>query len=285
MKSPYDLERDLKYVLETGEGYTKEIAEWVGSDIAHSLLRQLGGRTGERKRTLRLSSLGTPCERKLWYSVNSKHNPEPLSASALNKFIYGDLTESHVLGLCMAAGHDVAGLQDTVVVHGIRGSRDCVIDGMLFDVKSTSTRGFEKFRNNGLLSDDPFGYLSQLSSYLYGSRDDDLVTYKEQAGFIALDKQFGHISVDIYDMKELLWKKKQEIEQKKAVVKRGYPPERAYEDVPHNKSGNRKLGTQCSYCEFKYQCWPDIRTFVYSNGPVYMTHVEKEPSGKVREVK
>jgi len=210
-KSPYDLEEDIKNVLTTGEGYTKEIASWVGTLVAESLLDQLEPVGENRKGNLRLSNIGTPCKRKLWYTVNSNDVGEPLSASAKNKFIYGDLTEAHVLGLAKAAGHDVRGLQTKLDVHGIRGHRDCVIDGMLFDVKSTSTRGFDKFSGNGLRVDDPFGYISQLSSYLYGSKDDPLVTYKRHAGFIAVEKQFGNISVDIYDLTEELNDKESEI--------------------------------------------------------------------------
>lgn len=280
-KSPYTLKEDIEHVLTTGEGYTKEISEWVAWDIAQSLQRQLGrDPRSTRKGTLRVSNLGTPCERKLWYTVNIPYNGKSLSASALNKFIFGDLTESHMLGLAMAAGHEVTGLQDQLDVDGIRGSRDCVIDGMLFDVKSASTNAFSKFKDNSLLRDgnDPFGYLSQLSSYLYGSRHDDLVTYKRHAGFLVMDKQFGHISLDIYDLTEQVANKPKEVKHKKAMVKKNTPPERAFEDVEMGRSGNRKLGINCSYCEFNKVCWPDVRTFIYSNGPVYLTKVEKVPN-------
>jgi len=67
------------------------------------------------------------------------------------------------------------------------------------------------------------------------------------------------------------------------VVNEVEPPERAYEPVPHNKSGNTKLGTQCSYCDFKKHCWPQARKFLYSNGPIWMVDVVKEPSGSVFE--
>lgn len=276
MKSPETLREDIHEVLTTGRGWTEEISQWVCNDIAKSLDRQFSRSTGQRKGNLRVSNLGTPCERKLWYHVNSTANPEPLSASTLNKFIFGDITESYILGLCKAAGHDVTGLQDRVDVFGIKGSRDCVIDGMLFDVKSASSRGFSKFERNGLREDDPFGYLSQLSSYLYGSLDDPLVTNKTHAGFLAFDKQFGHIAVDIYDLSDLLEQKEQEVKRKKAVTK-GDIPERPYEPVPDGKSGNMKIPTPCSYCEWKGACWPEARKFIYSSGPRWLTEVVYTP--------
>jgi hypothetical protein len=277
-KSIETLEADINHVLKTGEGWTKEISKWVADDIAKSLSRQFTRSKGERARTLRVSNLGTPCERKLWYHVNSNIAPEPLLASTLNKFIFGDITESYILGLCKAAGHDVVGMQDSVDVHGIKGSRDCVIDGMLIDVKSASSRAFEKFKRNGLRSDDPFGYLSQLSSYLYGSRSDPLVKDKTKAGFLAFDKQFGHIALDIYDFTEEVESKGDEVERKKTLVSKAYPPDKTYEPVPHGKGGNMKLPMMCSYCDFKYQCWDNLKEYIYSNGPIYLTHVEKTPN-------
>lgn len=281
-KTPYTLKEDIEHVLRTGEGYTKEIAEWVGELVAESLVGQLVGNTRGGKRTIRVSNMGTPCERKLWYTVNRTHEPEPLPASTLNKFIYGDLTEAHVLGLAKASGHDVAGLQSELDVCGIKGHRDCVIDGMLFDIKSASTGSFGKFSDNGLRGNDPFGYISQLSSYLYGSQHDPIVTYKRHAGFLAMDKQHGHIAVDIYDLHEEVLKKEQEVVQKKVLVKATNPPPRPYEPVDQysrKPNGNMKLPFQCSYCDDKVECWKDVglRKFISSNGPVWLTKVVKEP--------
>jgi CRISPR/Cas system-associated exonuclease Cas4 (RecB family) len=303
-KSIATLQRDLEHVLNTGDGYTQEIAEWVGNDIAQSLERQLMGVSKQRKGTLRLSNLGTPCERKLWYHVNSKHEPEPLPPSARNKFILGDLTESHVLGLVKASGHTLEGLQDSVDVFGIRGHRDCVIDGMLFDVKSCSSRAFDKFKYGKLREDDTFGYISQLSSYLYGSRNDPIVTEKNKAGFLAVDKQFGHIAVDIYDLTEDLERKEEEVLRKQHVVnevdvpdkpkwtrikydrsKKEYVVAEVAEDWEDGKSGNRKLSQVCSYCEWKKVCWPELRKFIRANSVEYLTKVEREPSGNVFEDK
>jgi len=286
-KTPKTLEADINHVLNTGEGYTKEIAEWVGGDIAKSLGRQLR-QPRKWSRNLRLSSLGTPCERKLWYSVNWNSEPEPLPPNDKNKFIFGDLTESHMLGLVMAAGHTVEGLQTQVDVFGIKGHRDCVIDGMLFDVKSSSAGSFGKFRENGLRNDDPFGYLSQISSYLYGSLSDDIVTNKEEVGFLAFNKETGHVAVDIYEVSNLVSKKEEEVKRKKEIVKQKEPPERLYKPVDQyrrNPNGNMKLSTACKFCGYKFECWPEVRKFLYSNGPEYLTKVEKEPQGRVLEVK
>ena len=54
-------------------------------------------------------------------------------------------------------------------------------------------------------------------------------------------------------------------------------PERCYPDIPDGKSGNMKLSVPCSYCSFKEHCWPELRTFIYSNGPRYLTKVVRTP--------
>jgi len=266
---------DIYNVLQTGEGYTDAVAKWVADDIRHSLIRQTTPR--EAKASLRLSGLGTPCKRKLWYSVNKTGTAQALRPATLNKFIFGDMMESHILGLAMAAGHDVQGMQDQVNVYGILGHRDCIIDGMLVDVKSASTYGMRKFKDNGLRDDDPFGYLSQLSSYLHGSQDDPLLTEKNKAAFLAVDKQHGNILLDIYDLSDEMANKRNEVHNAKNLVAKKSPPERPFSDEADGKSGNRKLCMTCSYCDYKNTCWPDLRTFLYKGGPRYLTKVEREP--------
>lgn len=284
MKNYKTLKGDIEHVLRTGEGWTKEISEWVASDIEQSLNRQFY-RTRKPSGNLRLSSLGTPCERKLWYSTRSGVEPKPLSASTYNKFIFGDITESYILGLVKAAGHNLVGLQDTVDVFGIKGSRDCVIDGVLFDVKSASDYSFKKFAAGRLREDDSFGYISQLSSYLHGSQCDPLVVEKEKAGFLVMNKNNGELAVDIYDLKEDVWKKEEEVKRKKAIVKSDEIPPRPYTEEESQKSGNLKLPKPCEFCEFNKTCWPNLRVFQNKNGHhQYLTKVVREPSGSYLEV-
>lgn len=278
MKDIKTLKQDIEHVLNTGEGFTKEIAEWVGEQIALSAQRQLL-ESKPKKGTLRMSNMGTPCERKLWYNVQdfADNVKESLQPYTKNKFIFGDIIEAWTLGLVKASGHRLEGMQDLMSINGVKGSRDCVIDGMTTDVKSASTMAMTKFKNNGLIGNDPFGYLSQLSSYVAAGANDPIVTNKTHGAFVAVDKQFGHVEVDIYDLSKWVERKPLEVEEKKLMVKQKEPPERAFEDVPDGKSGNRKLGTNCSYCEFKKVCWPDLKTYIYSSGPRYLTTVVREP--------
>ena len=273
-----NLQKDIYHVLNTGEGYTKEIADWVGEQISLSTQRQLiDKRTG--KSYLRMSNMGTPCERKLWYSVQnfSDSMKEQLQPYVKNKFIYGDVIECWALGLVKAAGYKLEGMQDVMEINGVKGSRDCVIEGTTFDVKSASTFGMDKFKDNGLLKDDPFAYLSQLSSYVYAAKDDPIVTDKKHGAFLVFEKQHGHVLVDTYDLTPWLEEKEAEVLRKKSIVASKKEPPRGFEDVPDGASGNRKLGNYCSYCDYKFQCYPDLSKYIYSNGPRYLSVVEREP--------
>ena len=110
------LQEDIYRVLDTGEGWTQEITDFVKEDFAKALARQMKPR-GEYKPSLRMSSLGQPCERKLWMDFNhtkltkGKKISESLDPWVKAKFIFGDFTESFVLGLVIAAGHRLEGLQ------------------------------------------------------------------------------------------------------------------------------------------------------------------------------
>ena len=80
------------------------------------------------------------------------------------------MIEELVLSLAKASGHKVEGEQSKLNVHGVKGHRDAVIDGMTVDVKSCSSYAYKKFKEGKLKDDDPFGYISQLSSYVYAGK-------------------------------------------------------------------------------------------------------------------
>lgn len=282
MKTIDTLVEDIEAVIKGNGGWTKTISKLMADNIAD----MAGNRFGQRQEPrgyLSLSSIGTPCERKLWYKVNKTEQSEELPANALLKFFFGDMIEELVLALARAAGHRVEGCQDRLDVHGIKGHRDAVIDGVTIDVKSASPMSFKKFKSGELCNDDPFGYISQLSSYVYAGKDDPLVEDKARGGFLVVDKVNGSLCLDVYDFSNQMENKEGEMQRAKNIVA-GEMPDRKFEPVPQSKtSPNTKLPTMCSYCDFKKTCWPELRTFIYSNGPVFLVDVVNEPD--VYEVK
>lgn len=276
------LVKDIYDVIEGKGGWDATIRDYFTKNIGDVLDSRLSPSPDEQgnRSGLRLSAMGTPCTRKLWYGVNmvddDSFEREALPPSTRFKFLYGDILETLVLSLAKAAGHRVEGEQDVLHVAGIKGHRDCVIDGITVDVKSASTYAFQKFQTGGLRNDDPFGYISQLSSYVYAGREHPVPSHPTLGAFLVVDKTLGHICLDMYDFGHEIDTKEEEIEHIKHVTSQPSPPARL-DDVPEGKSGNMKLCVNCSYCEWKKGCWPGLRTFKSSRGPVFLTQVKREP--------
>lgn len=230
---------------------------------------------------IRLSSVGQPCARKFWYGLNRYEAAEPLRPQANLMFMIGHVIEHVVLDVARKAGHDVEYEQKEVEVNGVLGHLDAVIDGLVVDVKSASPYSFSRFQSaNGLEErEDKFGYLSQLASYLSAVRDDSCVLYPNRAAFLAINKVTGELALDVKEFSdEDLQRNLDLIEQRKEIAVKTAVPARGFEDKPIGKSGNRGLDTNCSYCQFKHECWPGLRTFLYSNGPSFLTEVVKTPN-------
>lgn len=268
------LVQDIYGYIEEGAEAPPEAIEELGQRIAESVRSSLKPRPAGTE--LRMSNLGTPCGRKLWYSVNEPEDAEPLRGPAKIKFLFGHILEDLVLWLAERSGHNVEGRQDECNVNGVLGHRDAVIDGHLVDVKSASTYSYKKFEANDLVGNDAFGYLTQLGGYLHAAKDDPKVRVKNTASFVVIDKTLGNICLDTYKFPEYNYYKL--VEEKRAMLAQPRPPDRAYNDVPDGKSGNRKLPVSCSYCPFKRKCWPGLRTFIYSTGPAYLTTVSRLPN-------
>lgn len=272
------LVKDIQTLLIEGKEISDEDAKAFGDKMATLIQTRL--KREEREGTLRMSNLGKG-NRQLWYEVNMPQAAEPLHPNSYMKFLYGDFIEELLIFLAEQSGHKVEGHQDEMDLFGIKGHRDVVIDGTTTDVKSASPYSFKKFEE-GLKSDkDAFGYIQQINNYIEAGQDDPIVTNKDEGAFLVLNKVTGDIHLDVHKKSQMPIQ--DIVEFKKEMVQRPDPPERCYEPEPMGKSGNMKLGINCSYCPFKRECWPEMRTFLYSTGPVFLVDVQDEP--RVFEVK
>ena len=277
-----DIQSLLVNKVDNSEGEFDDVFREFGESCA-AVLKQRLSKQEDRAPGLRMSSIGRPCARQTFYDINNPENAEPLTASTIFKFLYGDLIEEILLSLSTLAGHRVEGRQDELDIAGVKGHRDAVIDGVTVDVKSASFQSFNKFRNGKLKDDDPFGYITQIQSYSYAAKDDPIVTDKDRVAFLVADKSLGHICLDIHEVDKTL-DLVTEYEMKKAMVEQPNPPPKAFNSVPDGESGNRKLSMNCSYCQHKFTCWPGVRTFLYSGAPRYLTTVVRQPASHIKEV-
>lgn len=273
------LVNDIYKVLSEGREITDAEANDFGSEIAGLIKSRMEERLKpSREFTLRMSNIGKGA-RQLWYDKRYGKE-EVLPPHTIFKFIYGDLIESLLLFLARVSGHSVTDRQAEVVIDGIKGHIDADIDGVTVDAKSASTHAFRKFADGSLIDNDPFGYIEQIAGYAKARGTD--------GAFLAADKQNGHIAylpISKEDL-EAAVDVKARIKFLKEAVESDVEPERCYEDEEEGKSGNRALGINCSYCSHKFRCWANsnnglgLRTFLYSNGPKYLTVVAREPNVK-----
>ncbi len=220
----------------------------LAATVMDSVRRQLWVSASDRKGgALRMSNIGKPCTRSLWYDIKGDDNAEQLRPETKLKFMMGDIVEALLLYLAKEAGHEVTEQQAEVEIDGIKGHIDAVIDGELTDVKSSSSYGMRKFKNGTLPSDDPFGYIDQISGY--GN-----ALNKKQGTFLVFDKSSGELAT--YTHKKLS-NTSERIVKVKADTSSKLPPERAFAPVADKQSGGKKLNVNCSYCSHKKTCWED----------------------------
>jgi hypothetical protein len=268
---------DIYELLKRKDGWFDEaLSKDFSQEVSTRLHQQLG--TQRTTNTLRLSQMGPRCPRALWFSIHHPELGEPLPPWAEIKYSFGHIIEALAVSLAKAAGHEVTGEQDELVLDGIVGHRDCVIDGCVVDVKSSSSRGFIRFKDGSLAQNDTFGYLDQLDGYVVASHLDPLVTVKDRGYILAVDKQLGHMTLYEHIIRERSIRER--INYYKEIVGSSKPPACECRTIPQGRSGNISLDTKASYSPYKHCCFPFLRTFLYSDGPVYLTKVVRVPDVK-----
>ena len=284
-KTIHTLVDDIYRLMETKEAEesvdVEAEIEKFGESMKALMRTEFGRKRIRDNRTLRLSNIGRD-DRVLWNVVNGTEK-EAIQPATYIKFMYGHLIEEMLLFLTRMAGHSVTDEQKVCEVEGIKGHMDCKIDGIVIDVKSASSFGFKKFKDGTLAYDDPFGYIDQIKAYAHSEGQTEF-------GWLAMDKANGHLTYLKYDLTDteapvyeaLKGDIVDRVKHVKKLVEQPEPAEWCYQPIPDGKSGNSKLSTGCSYCQFKDHCYPNLRVFAYSYGPKYLVDVVKEP--KVQEV-
>ena len=284
-KTIHTLVDDIYRLMETKEAEesvdVEAEIELFGENMKTLMRTEFGRKRTADKRTLRLSNIGRD-DRVLWNVVNGTEKEEIKPATYI-KFMYGHLIEEMLLFMTRMAGHEVSDEQRVCEVEGIKGHMDCKIDGLVVDVKSASSFGFKKFKDGTLAMDDAFGYVDQIKAYAHACGETEF-------GWLAMDKANGHLAVLKYDLEDtqapihehIKGDIRERIKHVKEMVKGDEPTELCTETVPDGKSGNKKLGIKCSYCQYKKHCYPELRAFAYSYGPKFLSEVVNEP--RVQEI-
>lgn len=258
---------------------TEEALDETMASMKEAILHWATPRKRDTDFTVRMSNVGKP-SRQMWFEKRDPSGRGSVDGATQIKFLYGHVLEEIVLMLVRMAGHNVTDEQKEVTVNGIVGHMDCKINGQVVDVKSASKFAFNKFMKGTLADDDPFGYLGQLAGYEKAEGTDE-------GGFLVINKESGELCMYVPDDLD-----KPNIDTKITTLldelKLDTPPELCYTPTPDGKKGNMQLPKGCTWCKYKHECHKDandgegLRTFKYSTGYKYLTHVEAEP--KVDEI-
>jgi hypothetical protein len=267
-----NLVSDIASIFKECHCPSEDDLEQFADDVLSVIRKSFEPRVVNPNEALRFSSIGKP-DRQLWYSYNKPEIAEELHLSTRIKFMYGDLIEQLLVLLVKTAGYKVTDQQKKIINNGVVGHTDGKINGVVVDYKSASPHSFNKFKNGSIFSDDPFGYVAQLSGYAEGD---------DEAAWVVANKVTGHIHVLTLDSLEMI-DFEERINHVKDFIEKDTPPSKCYSDKPEGKSGNRVLAIGCMYCDYKKDCWKDandgqgLRKFKYSNGPKFFTKIVKEP--------
>jgi len=258
---------------------TEEALDLTMASMKEAILHWATPRKRDTDFTVRMSNVGKP-SRQMWFEKRDPNGRGDVDGATQIKFLYGHVLEEIVLMLVRMAGHSVTDEQKEVTVNGIVGHMDCKINGQVVDVKSASKFAFNKFMKGTLADDDPFGYLGQLAGYEKAEGTDE-------GGFLVINKESGELCMycpDDLDKPNIDTKINTLLDE----LKLDTPPEMCYNPTPDGKKGNMQLPKGCTWCKYKHECHKDandgegLRTFKYSTGYKYLTHVEAEP--KVDEI-
>lgn len=251
----------MQKVATTSVSMTDEFFKPVLKDIEH-YARKLFEDDPNRPFTIRMSSIGKPLcilqmEKAKAPRVEDEWN-HPL------RMFFGGVIEATTVAILKHAGINVEQEQFPCVldIAGIKitGTGDLVIDGAVWDVKSASQFTFkEKFDSyETLKADDTFGYIPQICGYAKAKG-------LKPGGWFVIDKSSGIIKVipfpDNYEpeMEYGL----DIISRNASVLLTNEPFKRKFlavdEKFQKRFTGNKTLGIACTYCPFKYTCWPGLQ--------------------------
>jgi len=250
-----------QYMSDALSGKTEmpdSVIEQVGKDVMDALRKQFGSGESRKDFRLRMSNLGRPtCQ--LWFE---KNKPELASAKPNNfmmNMMLGDIVEAVFKGLLKASGvkyEDPENVELEVDDTKINGTYDLVIDDAVDDIKSASSWSYDnKFESFETLSEgDAFGYIAQLVGYAKASN-------KKVGGWWVVNKangKFKYVSAKNVDATKEMNKIKATVQKvKENKFERCFEPvEETFRGKP---TGNKVLGTNCSFCDYKNSCWENLQ--------------------------
>ena len=234
---------------------SQQTATKIGEDVRDAVIRQFDNKQ-RRTFRLRMSNIGKPyCQ--LWFEKNKPDEALPRPNTFAIAMLIGDIVEAVLKGLMTEAGIEY-GDSDNVVLDietgKISGSYDMVLDGAVVDIKSASDWSYKnKFESyESLKNSDAFGYVGQLAGYAKAA---GLLP----GGWLVLNKSTGdfkYVPAELDIDTELTKLKETHDRLEKNEFERCFEP--IAETFNRKETGNTILPKECSFCDFRKSCWPNL---------------------------
>ena len=250
------LDKVSKEPVEISDKLVEEFGE-----ACKSALRKQFAEERRSKFEPRMSNIGRPLCQLQMESKNVKGEGQPYNVKMRNTF--GDLIEALAIFVLKSSGVVIEDEQKNVKYKfgesDIKGRLDVKIDKKVWDIKSASPYSFEKkFGTAGgfeeVIKDDAFGYASQ--GYLYSASEK--IPF---GGWIVINKSTGEWTICETPLADEQYREKalDDAEKNLKALKNNEPFKRCYNDIEETfrtkKTGNKVLGTVCSFCPYKLPCW------------------------------
>ena len=252
------IHRYLEDVRKSKRGMRSDTIARIVRDVQEAVEKQFN--QGDRKFTLRMSNIGRPyCQ--LWFDKNKPEEGIDMPANFLMNMMIGDIVEAVFKGVLTEAGVDFSdGFKSTLTVgkHKIDGTHDLIMDKRVDDIKSASPWSYNnKFKDYATLKlHDSFGYIGQLAGY-------SKALGVEPGGWWVVNKGTGEFKyVSAWDMtvdrQDILNEVKEKADKlAENTFERCFEPvEETFRKKP---TGNKILGEECSWCKYRYKCWPSLQ--------------------------
>jgi hypothetical protein len=251
------LHQYLEKVVKGKGAISKDVASQISNDVYEAVLKQFG-ESEPRKFKLRMSNVGRPyCQ--LWFEKNKPETALPKPTTFIMNMMLGDIVEAVFKGLLKEAKVEYKD-SDTVKLSidddTINGTYDIVIDGAVDDIKSASDWSYKhKFESfDTLKSGDAFGYIGQLAGYAKASG-------LKAGGWWVVNKangEFKYVPANNIDVEQELNKiKNVNTKLKENKFERCFEPQ--VETFRGKPTGNKILGTECGFCDYRFSCWPSLK--------------------------
>ena len=237
---------------------SEETIARIAKDVSDAVRRQFGGGRGSDAFRLRMSNIGRPsCQ--LWFEKNQPDASLPKPNTFVFNMLLGDIVEAVFKGVLVEAGIPFGEAQHvTLKVNDaeINGTYDLTMNDAVDDVKSDSDWSYRnKFDSYETLADgDAFGYVGQLAGYAKASG-------KRAGGWWVINKangSFKYVPATGLDVDSELAKIAKTID---TVNENKF--ERCFEAEDETfrgkPTGNKVLSKVCSFCDYRYACWPTLQ--------------------------